>query len=81
MKIPWRDKKTNEEVLNKTDEQLYIIPTIKEIKINYPLWSYDQTQQHPQAVVGGSTGGENMQRKAKNGVNDTHHRMEDGNVV
>ena len=36
--------------------------------------------QHPQAVVGGSTGGENKQRKAKNGVGDKHHRM-DGNAI
>ena len=35
MKISWRDKKTNEEVLKMADEQLYIIPTIKKRKITY----------------------------------------------
>ena len=35
MKISWREKKTNEEVLILADEQLYIIPTIKERKITY----------------------------------------------
>ena len=42
MKISWREKKTNEEVLEMVDEQLYIIPTIKKRK-NYLLWSHDQT--------------------------------------
>ena len=40
----------------------------------------DKTQQHPQAVVGGSTGGESKQRKAKNGVDDKYHRM-DGDAI
>ncbi len=40
MNICWREKKTNEEVLEMVDEQLYIIPTIK--KTNYLLWSHDQ---------------------------------------
>ena len=35
MKISWREKKTNEDVLTLTDEQLYIIPTIKKRKISY----------------------------------------------
>ena len=35
MKISWREKKTNEEVLTQADEQLYIIPTIKKRKITY----------------------------------------------
>ena len=35
MKISWREKKTNEEVLTLADEQLYIIPTIKKIKLTY----------------------------------------------
>ena len=35
MKISWREKKTNEEVLTLADEQLYIIPTIKKRKITY----------------------------------------------
>ena len=36
MKISWRDKKTNEEVLKLADERLYIIPTlIKKRKITY----------------------------------------------
>ena len=35
MKISWRDKKTNEEVLQLTDERLYIITTIKKRKITY----------------------------------------------
>ena len=35
MKISWREKKTNEEVLEMVDEQLYIIPTIKKRKITY----------------------------------------------
>ena len=78
MKISRRDKKTNEEVLKLADEQLYIIPTIK--KKNHLLWSHDQTKQHPQAAIGGSTGGETKQRKAKNGVVDKHHSM-DGNAI
>ena len=35
MKISWRDKKTNEEVLKLADERLYIVPTIKKRKIAY----------------------------------------------
>ena len=35
MKISWREKKTNEEVLEMVDEQLYIISTIKKIQITY----------------------------------------------
>ena len=35
MKISWRDKKTNEEVIQLADEQLCIIPTIKKRKITY----------------------------------------------
>ena len=35
MKIFWREKKTNEEVLKLADEQLYIIPTIKNRQITY----------------------------------------------
>ena len=35
MKISWREKKTNEEVLTLADEQLYKIPTIKKRKITY----------------------------------------------
>ena len=35
MKISWRDKKTNEKVLQLADERLYIITTIKKIKITY----------------------------------------------
>ena len=35
MKISWREKKTNEEVLTLADEQLYIIPTIKKRQITY----------------------------------------------
>ena len=35
MKISWREKKTNEEVLTLADEQLYIIQTIKKRKITY----------------------------------------------
>ena len=34
---------------------------------------------HPQADIGGSPQGGNKQRKAKNGVDDKHHRM-DGNA-
>ncbi len=34
-KISWREKKRNEEVLNLTDEQLYVIPTIKKTNITY----------------------------------------------
>ena len=35
MKISWREKKTNEEVLTLADKQLYIIPTTKKRKITY----------------------------------------------
>ena len=35
MKISWRDKKTNKEVLKVADERLYIVPTIKKRKIAY----------------------------------------------
>ena len=42
MKISWRENKTNEEVQKMADEQLYIIPTTKKIKITY-FGHYDQT--------------------------------------
>ncbi len=67
------------EVLTLADEQLYIIPTINKRK-HYLLWTHDQTQQHPQADIGGSPQGGNKQRKAKNGVDDKHHRV-DGNAI
>ena len=35
MKISWREKKTNEEILKLTEKQLYIIPTIQKRKITY----------------------------------------------
>ena len=35
LKISWKEIKTNEEVLKMADKQLYIIPTIKKIKITY----------------------------------------------
>ena len=35
MKMSWRDKKTNDEVLKLADELLYIIPAIKKRKITY----------------------------------------------
>ena len=35
MKIAWREKKTNEVVLEMVDEVLYIVPTIKKRKITY----------------------------------------------
>ena len=35
MKISWREKKTNEEVVKLADEQLYIIPTTNNRKITY----------------------------------------------
>ena len=35
MKISWRKKKTNEEVLKLADERLHIIQTIKKRKITY----------------------------------------------
>ena len=34
----------------------------------------------PQADIGGSTGVENMQRKAKNGVDDKYHRMDENAI-
>ena len=37
-------------------------------------------RKHPHADIGGSTGGETKQRKAKNGVDNKHHRM-DGNEI
>ena len=77
MKISWRENKTNEEVLEMADEQLYITPTIKKRKIpTLVTWS-DVTS------TGGywrDTGGQNKQRKAKNGVDDKYHRM-DGNAT
>ena len=33
VKIPWRENKTNEEVLKMADEHIYLIPTIKKRKI------------------------------------------------
>ena len=47
MKISWREKKTNEEVLKLADEQLYIIPTIKKRKIT--TYFGHMIRQHPQA--------------------------------
>ena len=76
--ISWREKKTNEEVLANRRTPLH--NSNNKEKKNYLLWSHDQTQQHPQAVVGGSTGGESKQRKANNGVDDKYHRM-DGNAI
>ena len=35
IKIPWKENKTNEEVLEMVDEQLYIISTIKKRQITY----------------------------------------------
>ena len=35
MKISWREKKTNEVVLEMVDKVLYIVPTIKKRKITY----------------------------------------------
>ena len=35
MRISWREKKTNEEVLTLADTQLYITPTINKRKITY----------------------------------------------
>ena len=43
MKISWREKKTNEEVLTLADEKLYIIPTIKKEKIPTLVTRHDQT--------------------------------------
>ncbi len=45
MKISWREKKTNEEVLTLADEQLYIIPTIKKRKITN--FGHRRTGEHP----------------------------------
>ena len=73
MKISWRDKKTNEEVLKLADEQLYIIPTIKKRKITYFGHMIRRNNIHRLLLEG-------QQRKAKNGVVDKHHRM-DGNAI
>ena len=99
MKISWREKKKNEEVLTLADEQLYIIPTIKKRKItnfgnmirrNYihrlllegPLEGKEAEEgrerstsslKYSMQIVG-------LQRKAKNGVDDKHHRM-DGDAI
>ena len=35
MKLFWRDKNTNEEVLKMADERSYIVPTIEKIKMTY----------------------------------------------
>ena len=74
VKISWRGKKTNEEVLTLADEQLYIIPTIKKRKITYFGHMIRRNN------VEGSTGGKKKQRKAKNGVDDKHHIM-DGDAI
>ena len=73
------ENKTSEEVL-KTDRRTASHNSDNNEKKNYLLWSHDQTQQHPKAAIGGSTGGENKQRKAKNGVDAKYHRM-DGNAM
>ena len=74
------ENKTNEEVLKMTDEQLYIIPTIMKIKIiNFGHMirrSLNTSTGWYWAVIGG----ENKQRKAKNGVDDKYHRV-DGNEI
>ena len=79
MKISWRENKTNEEVLEMVDEQLYINSPIENRKITYFDHMIRRSNIH-RAVVGWSTGGESKQRKAKNGVDDKHHRM-DGNAI
>ena len=45
MKISWRDKITNEEVLKLADERLYVVQTLKKRKEknNNLLWSHDHT--------------------------------------
>ena len=80
MKICGREKKTNEEVLTLADEQLYIIPTIKKRKITYFGHMIRRNNIHRLLLEGPLAGGEKKQRKAKNGVDDKHHRM-DGNVL
>ena len=69
MKISWREKKTNEEVLTLADEQLYIIPTIKKRKITYFGHMIRRNKIHRVNWRGkeGSTGGEKKQRKVENG--------------
>ena len=55
MKISWREKKTNEEVLEMVDEQLYKIPIIKKRrKITYFGYMIRRNNIH-RAVVGEST--------------------------
>ena len=78
MKISWREKKTNEEVLTLADEQLYIIPTIKKRKITYFGHMIRRNNIHRLLLEGPLEG--KKQRKAKNGVDDKHHRM-DGNAL
>ena len=97
MKISWREKKTNEEVLTLADEQLYIIPTIKKRKITYFGNMFRRNYIHRLLLEGPLEGKEaeegrersslkysmqivGLQRKAKNGVDDKHHRM-DGDAI
>ena len=80
MKISWREKKTNEEVLTLADDQPYTIPTIKKRKITYLGHMIRRNNIHRLLLEGPLTGGEKKQRKAKNGVDDKHHRM-DGNGI
>ena len=97
MKISWREKKTNEEVLTLADEQLYIIPTIKKRKITYfgnmirrnyihrlllegPLEGKEAEEGRERSSLKYSMHIVGLQRKAKNGVDDKHHRM-DGDAI
>ena len=66
MKISWREKKTNEEVLTLADEQLYIIPTIKKRKITYFGNMIRRNYIHRLLLEGHGRG--KKQRKAENGV-------------
>ena len=79
MKISWRDKKTNEEVLKREDERLYIVPTIKKRKIAYFGHMIRRNNIHRQ-LLEGPLEGKLSRGRLENGVVDKHHRM-DGNAI
>ena len=71
MKISWRENKTNEEVLKMSDEQLYIIATIKK---KPTLITHNNIHR---LILGGPLEGERSIGRSKNGVDDTYQKWTD----
>ena len=79
MKISWREKKTNEEILKLTDKQLYTIPTIQKRKITYFGHMIKRNNMH-RLILEGPPEEKLSRGRLKNGVDDKHHRT-DGDAI